>query len=160
MANRVRTSDSSLFFFLIVFVHFVMFDLRIWFLLGKFQLRTCDPGENAEMKVSVKCWIEGVSEMLNGRRWWNAELKVSVKCWIEGVGEMLNWRCRWKAELKVSVKRWIERCCDPFGRMSCDLFQGGPDSCGCVTTGGTESIILACKAYRELAREVKYIFLN
>lgn len=38
-------------------------------------------------------------------------------------------------------------------RMSCELFQGGPDSCGCVTTGGTESIILACKAYRELARE-------
>jgi hypothetical protein len=39
--------------------------------------------------------------------------------------------------------------------MSCDLFQGGPEACGCVTTGGTESIILACKAYRELAREVK-----
>jgi glutamate/tyrosine decarboxylase-like PLP-dependent enzyme len=38
--------------------------------------------------------------------------------------------------------------------MSCDLFQGGPEACGCVTTGGTESIILACKAYRELAREV------
>ena len=41
-----------------------------------------------------------------------------------------------------------------LGRMTCELFQGGPDSCGCVTTGGTESIILACKAYRELAREV------
>ncbi len=110
--------------------------------------------------------------MLNWRCRWNAELKVSVKCWIEGVREMLNWKCRWNAELKVSVKCWIEgsrwnaelkgvgemlnwKVLRPPGRMSCSLFQGGPDSCGCVTTGGTESIILACKAYRELAREVK-----
>jgi len=37
--------------------------------------------------------------------------------------------------------------------MACSIFNGGSDSCGCVTTGGTESIILACKAYRDLARE-------
>ena len=36
-------------------------------------------------------------------------------------------------------------------RMACDMFQGGPESCGCVTTGGTESILLACKAYRDRA---------
>ncbi|XP_033698360.1 sphingosine-1-phosphate lyase 1 isoform X2 [Tursiops truncatus] len=38
-------------------------------------------------------------------------------------------------------------------RMACSLFSGGPDSCGCVTSGGTESILMACKAYRELAFE-------
>merc|ERR1712126_2108 len=37
--------------------------------------------------------------------------------------------------------------------MACSIFNGGADSCGCVTTGGTESIILACKAYRDLIRE-------
>ena len=42
-------------------------------------------------------------------------------------------------------------------RMACDLFNGGKDSCGCVTSGGTESIILAMKAYRNYAREVKGI---
>jgi len=42
-------------------------------------------------------------------------------------------------------------------RMACDLFDGGKDSCGCVTSGGTESIILAMKAYRNYAREVKGI---
>ncbi|XP_048192699.1 sphingosine-1-phosphate lyase 1-like [Perognathus longimembris pacificus] len=36
-------------------------------------------------------------------------------------------------------------------RMSCSLFNGGPDCCGCVTSGGTESILIACKAYRDLA---------
>jgi sphinganine-1-phosphate aldolase len=38
-------------------------------------------------------------------------------------------------------------------RMACSLFHGGDDSCGTVTSGGTESIVLACKAYRDYARE-------
>ncbi|XP_062257670.1 sphingosine-1-phosphate lyase 1 isoform X1 [Platichthys flesus] len=43
-------------------------------------------------------------------------------------------------------------------RMACTLFQGGPESCGTVTSGGTESILMACKAYRDMAYErgVKY----
>ncbi len=42
-------------------------------------------------------------------------------------------------------------------RVACDMFNGGPDSCGTVTSGGTESIMLACKAYRDWARRVKGI---
>ena len=38
-------------------------------------------------------------------------------------------------------------------RMVCDIFHGGPEAVGVVTTGGTESITLACKTYRDLARE-------
>ncbi|XP_063814863.1 sphingosine-1-phosphate lyase 1 [Pseudophryne corroboree] len=38
-------------------------------------------------------------------------------------------------------------------RMACTLFNGGPDTCGAVTSGGTESILMACKAYRDLALE-------
>ncbi|KAL0964238.1 hypothetical protein UPYG_G00321200 [Umbra pygmaea] len=43
-------------------------------------------------------------------------------------------------------------------RMTCKLFNGGPNSCGTVTSGGTESILMACKAYRDMAYErgVKY----
>nr|XP_014341249.1 PREDICTED: sphingosine-1-phosphate lyase 1 isoform X2 [Latimeria chalumnae] len=43
-------------------------------------------------------------------------------------------------------------------RMACALFNGGPNSCGAVTSGGTESILMACKAYRDLAYErgIKY----
>uniref|UniRef100_UPI00398F6514 sphingosine-1-phosphate lyase 1-like isoform X2 n=1 Tax=Pristiophorus japonicus TaxID=55135 RepID=UPI00398F6514 len=43
-------------------------------------------------------------------------------------------------------------------RMACTLFHGGPDSCGTVTSGGTESILMACKAYRDFGQErgVKY----
>lgn len=32
------------------------------------------------------------------------------------------------------------------------LFQGGPEAVGSVTSGGTESLVLACKAYRDFAR--------
>ncbi|KAM9560953.1 sphingosine-1-phosphate lyase 1-like isoform 1-T1 [Salvelinus alpinus] len=38
-------------------------------------------------------------------------------------------------------------------RMTCTLFQGGPNTCGTVTSGGTESILMACKAYRDMAYE-------
>ncbi|KAI3363008.1 hypothetical protein L3Q82_011671, partial [Scortum barcoo] len=43
-------------------------------------------------------------------------------------------------------------------RMACTLFHGGPNSCGTVTSGGTESILMACKAYRDMAYErgIKY----
>jgi sphinganine-1-phosphate aldolase len=36
-------------------------------------------------------------------------------------------------------------------RMTCTLFNGDSKSCGTVTSGGTESILLACLAYRNLA---------
>uniref|UniRef100_A0A3B3S335 sphinganine-1-phosphate aldolase n=1 Tax=Paramormyrops kingsleyae TaxID=1676925 RepID=A0A3B3S335_9TELE len=38
-------------------------------------------------------------------------------------------------------------------RMACTLFHGGPESCGTVTSGGTESILMACKAYRDMAHD-------
>ncbi|TMW40433.1 hypothetical protein DOY81_014487, partial [Sarcophaga bullata] len=42
-------------------------------------------------------------------------------------------------------------------RMACTLFHGDEKSCGTMTTGGTESIVMACKAYRDYAREHKGI---
>ena len=42
--------------------------------------------------------------------------------------------------------------------MACDAFNGDPSrSCGTVTSGGTESIVLAVKAYRDWARQEKGI---
>ena len=37
--------------------------------------------------------------------------------------------------------------------MTAGLYSGTNDTCGIVTSGGTESILLACLAYRELAKE-------
>lgn len=38
-------------------------------------------------------------------------------------------------------------------RMCVTMFHGDKDACGTTSSGGTESIMLACYAYRELARE-------
>ncbi len=35
--------------------------------------------------------------------------------------------------------------------MTLDLFHGGAEGVGCTTSGGTESILLAIKAYRDYA---------
>jgi glutamate/tyrosine decarboxylase-like PLP-dependent enzyme len=37
-------------------------------------------------------------------------------------------------------------------RMTANMLHGGPDVCGVVTSGGTESILLACKTYRDWGR--------
>lgn len=37
--------------------------------------------------------------------------------------------------------------------MMADLLNGGPDTCGVMTAGGTESCLMAVKAYRDLARK-------
>lgn len=42
-------------------------------------------------------------------------------------------------------------------RILCTLFHGDRNSCGTMTTGGTESIMMACKAYRDYARETRGI---
>ncbi len=43
-------------------------------------------------------------------------------------------------------------------RMCCNLFNGDPDhSCGTMTSGGTESLILACKSYRDYGKKIKGI---
>lgn len=38
-------------------------------------------------------------------------------------------------------------------RMTVDLFHGGDQHCGCVTSGGSESILMACKAARDWSRD-------
>ncbi|XP_076759122.1 sphingosine-1-phosphate lyase [Xylocopa sonorina] len=42
-------------------------------------------------------------------------------------------------------------------RIACSLFRGDHESCGTMTSGGTESILLACKTYRDYARQEKGI---
>lgn len=59
----------------------------------------------------------------------------------------------WSNSLHPDIFPGLRKIEAEIVRMACSLFNGGPDSCGCVTSGGTESILMACKAYRDLARE-------
>ncbi len=42
-------------------------------------------------------------------------------------------------------------------KIGINLFNGNKDSRGCITSGGTESILLACKAYRDWGKEIRGI---
>jgi len=42
-------------------------------------------------------------------------------------------------------------------RMTAALLHGGDDVGGCTTSGGTESILMAMKAYRDFARNERGI---
>lgn len=49
-------------------------------------------------------------------------------------------------KMEAEIVRWV-----------CNLYHGDKNSCGTLTSGGTESIILAVKAYRDYARSHKNI---
>lgn len=63
----------------------------------------------------------------------------------------------WTNPLHADVFPGIRKMEAEVVRMCCDMYGGGRDSCGTMTTGGTESIIMACKAYRDYAISVKRI---
>jgi glutamate/tyrosine decarboxylase-like PLP-dependent enzyme len=42
-------------------------------------------------------------------------------------------------------------------RMTCTMLHGGEETCGTLTAGGTESILMAMKTYREYGRKAKGI---
>ncbi|XP_075390141.1 sphingosine-1-phosphate lyase 1-like [Tenrec ecaudatus] len=64
----------------------------------------------------------------------------------------------WSNPLHANIFPGLRKIEAEIVRMACSLFNGGPNSCGSVTSGGTESILMACKAYRDLAFDngIKY----
>lgn len=60
----------------------------------------------------------------------------------------------WANPLHPDVFPSLRKMEAEVARMTCSMFHGDPmKSAGCVTTGGTESILLAVKAYRDWAYE-------
>jgi len=63
----------------------------------------------------------------------------------------------WTNPLHPDVFPGVRKMESEVVRIACTLFNGDNETCGSMTSGGTESIILVCKAYRDYAREVKGI---
>ncbi|KAM7538691.1 hypothetical protein Aperf_G00000052387 [Anoplocephala perfoliata] len=60
----------------------------------------------------------------------------------------------WSNPLHVDAFPSIRRMEAEVVRMCLDLFHGDSQSCGTMTSGGTESLLLACFAYRNRARKL------
>lgn len=63
----------------------------------------------------------------------------------------------WSNQLHTNVFPGVRQMEAEVVRWSCGIFNGGDETCGVVTSGGTESIIMACKAYRDYGRRVQGI---
>ncbi|PAA49935.1 hypothetical protein BOX15_Mlig020284g1, partial [Macrostomum lignano] len=57
----------------------------------------------------------------------------------------------WTNPLHPEVFNDVRRMEAEVVSMTCQLFNGDEEACGCTTSGGTESILMACLAYRNLA---------
>lgn len=88
---------------------------------------------------------------VSGAVYWGDETLTSLL--VKVYGEFV-----WSNPLHPDIFPGVRKMEAEVVRMACTLFQGGPESCGTVTSGGTESILMACKAYRDMAYErgVKY----
>lgn len=62
-------------------------------------------------------------------------------------------RCAWTNPLHPDLFPQIRQMEAEIVQWTLDLFHGGADSCGTMTTGGTESIMMAMRAYRQLGYE-------
>ncbi len=62
-------------------------------------------------------------------------------------------RCAWSNPLHADLFPHIRQMEAEVVQWTLDLFHGGPLSCGTMTTGGTESILLAMRAYRQIGYE-------
>lgn len=91
-------------------------------------------------------------------QWKDGYLSGSLYMWNPKLIELLTQVCSaafYTNPLHPDVFPGVNKMEAEVVRISCNLFRGGPESCGTMTTGGTESIFMACKAYRDYARETK-----
>ncbi|XP_029305732.1 sphingosine-1-phosphate lyase 1 isoform X2 [Cottoperca gobio] len=100
-------------------------------------------------------------ETLNEVKWENGCVSGAVYWGDESLTNLLvkvYGDFAWSNPLHPDIFPGVRKMEAEVVRMACTLFHGGPSSCGAVTSGGTESILMACKAYRDMAYErgVKY----
>eukprot|EP01087_Luapelamoeba_hula_P024134 TRINITY_DN907_c0_g1_i1.p1 TRINITY_DN907_c0_g1~~TRINITY_DN907_c0_g1_i1.p1 ORF type:complete len:576 (-),score=82.68 TRINITY_DN907_c0_g1_i1:103-1740(-) len=63
----------------------------------------------------------------------------------------------WSNPLHADLFPAVRRMEAEIVSMVLRMFNGGADACGTTTSGGTESILMAVKAYRDYAKEVRGI---
>lgn len=63
----------------------------------------------------------------------------------------------WSNPLHIDVFPGVCKMEAEVVQMCVNLFNGGENTCGTMTSSGTESLLLACKTYRDWGRDIKGI---
>ncbi|XP_076025373.1 sphingosine-1-phosphate lyase 1 isoform X2 [Genypterus blacodes] len=109
---------------------------------GLSQSQVLDKIQEYETLNEVK-WEKGC---VSGAVYWGDEML--TKLLVKVYGDFA-----WSNPLHPDIFPGVRKMEAEVVRMACTLFHGGSNSCGTVTSGGTESILMACKAYRDMAYE-------
>ena len=72
---------------------------------------------------------------------------------LSRLNETVYGRFLWTNPLHPDVFPYVRKMEAEVVRWCCNLFHGGEESCGTMTSGGSESIMLAMKAYRQIGYE-------
>ncbi|XP_041921714.1 sphingosine-1-phosphate lyase 1 isoform X1 [Alosa sapidissima] len=90
--------------------------------------------------------VDWTSGKVSGAVYWGDE--TLTKLLVQVYGDFA-----WSNPLHPDIFPGVRKMEAEVVRMTCEIFHGGPETCGTVTSGGTESILMACKAYRDMAYE-------
>ncbi|XP_076042500.1 sphingosine-1-phosphate lyase 1-like [Oratosquilla oratoria] len=71
--------------------------------------------------------------------------------------EKVYHQAAWANPLHADIFPGVRKMEAEIVRMTINTFRGGDSVCGCLTSGGSESILMALKAYRDWARNINGI---
>ncbi|KAJ7381030.1 Sphingosine-1-phosphate lyase 1 [Desmophyllum pertusum] len=117
------------------------------------------PGETFHMTLPAKGMKEKelmkeIDEYLKlcDVKWQEGRVSGAVYCGGKELTDMLtkvHSKFTWANPLHADIFPDVRKMEAEVVQMCVNLFRGGKDACGTMTSGGTESILMACKAYRD-----------
>ena len=132
------------------------------------QLLTAKPGEKYRLQLPARGLTHGevIGEVaaleklaeIDWRKGWVSGALYNCSPEITAVATEVYSRFAWTNPLHMDVFPYIRKMEAEVVEWCVRIFNGGKDACGAMTTGGTESILMAMRAYRQIGydRGIKY----
>ncbi|XP_058971919.2 sphingosine-1-phosphate lyase 1 [Pocillopora verrucosa] len=89
-------------------------------------------------------------------KWEEGRVSGAIYCGGKELTEVLTKvysKFTWANPLHVDIFPDVRKMEAEVVQMCVNMYHGGKDACGTMTSGGTESILMACKAYRDWASD-------
>ncbi|CAH3170637.1 unnamed protein product [Porites lobata] len=87
-------------------------------------------------------------------KWQEGRVSGTVYCGSKELTDLLTKvyaKFAWSNPLHVDIFPDVRKMEAEVVQMCVNMFKGGKEACGTMTSGGTESLLLACKSYRDWA---------
>ena len=115
-------------------------------------LTTQLPAKGLDKRQVIK-QADDMDTLLGGADWKSGRVSGAVYSNSEDLTEALCTvysKFAWSNPLHADVFPSIRKMEGEVVQMTVDMFNGNEECCGAMTSGGTESILMACRAYRQV----------